>query len=130
MTDPYQVLGVPSTASDDEVKRAYRELAHKYHPDNYRDNPLSDLAEQKMKEINEAYDRIQRMRSGEEQPGSQQTENPYAQYQQPRQQYYSPPRYQDRGGPVREPDYCSCCTQLLVADCCCECMGGDLIRCC
>ena len=62
MKDPYQVLNVPSTASDEEVKRAYRELARKYHPDNYHDNPLADLAQEKMKEINEAYAEIQKMR--------------------------------------------------------------------
>jgi len=64
MTDPYEVLGVPSTASDEEVKKAYRELARKYHPDNYHDNPLADLAQEKMKEINAAYDTVQRERSG------------------------------------------------------------------
>ena len=64
MTDPYQVLNVSSTASDDEIKKAYRDLARKYHPDNYHDNPLADLAQEKMKEINAAYDEIQRRRSG------------------------------------------------------------------
>lgn len=64
MKDPYSVLGVESSASDDEVKKAYRELARKYHPDNYQNNPLADLAEEKMKEINEAYDAITKMRSG------------------------------------------------------------------
>ncbi len=64
MSDPYQVLGVKPDVSDEELKRAYRELARKYHPDNYQNNPLSDLAEEKMKEINEAYDAITRMRSG------------------------------------------------------------------
>ena len=64
MTDPYTVLGVKPDASDEEVKRAYRELARKYHPDNYQNNPLADLAEEKMKEINEAYDAITRMRGG------------------------------------------------------------------
>ena len=56
MRDPYSVLGVSSNASDQEIKRAYRELARKYHPDNYANNPLADLAEEKMKEINEAYE--------------------------------------------------------------------------
>lgn len=56
MRDPYQVLGVPSTATDEEVKKAYRNLAKKYHPDNYHDDPLADLAQEKMKEINEAYE--------------------------------------------------------------------------
>lgn len=64
MTDPYKVLNVPSGATDEEVKKAYRELARKYHPDNYHDNPLADLAQEKMKEINAAYDAIQKARSG------------------------------------------------------------------
>ncbi len=64
MTDPYKVLGVTPSASDDEIKKAYRELAKKYHPDNYVDNPLSDLAQEKMKEINEAYDLITKQRKG------------------------------------------------------------------
>lgn len=64
MNDPYKVLGVKPDAGDDEIKRAYRELARKYHPDNYQDNPLADLAEEKMKEVNEAYDAITKMRSG------------------------------------------------------------------
>lgn len=64
MNDPYSVLGISSNASDEEVKRAYRELARKYHPDNYQNNPLADLAEEKMKEVNEAYDAINKMRAG------------------------------------------------------------------
>lgn len=60
MSDPYKVLGVSPNASEDEVKAAYRELAKKYHPDNYANNPLADLAAEKMKEINEAYDAIVR----------------------------------------------------------------------
>lgn len=64
MKDPYSVLGVSQTASDEEVKKAYRELARKYHPDNYQNNPLADLAEEKMKEINEAYDSITKQRAG------------------------------------------------------------------
>ncbi len=61
--DPYKVLGVSRTATDDDVKRAYRELARKYHPDNYANNPLADLAQEKMKEINEAYDQITKERA-------------------------------------------------------------------
>lgn len=64
MRDPYEVLGISPDAGDDEVKRAYRELARKYHPDNYQNNPLADLAEEKMKEINEAYDAITKGRTG------------------------------------------------------------------
>ena len=62
MTNPYEVLGVSPDASDEEIKKAYRELAKKYHPDNYANSPLADVAEQKMKEVNEAYDEINRMR--------------------------------------------------------------------
>lgn len=65
MKDPYEVLGIYPSATNEEVKKAYRELAKKYHPDNYADSPVSDLAEEKMKEINEAYDEILRIRAGE-----------------------------------------------------------------
>ena len=44
MKDPYSVLGVNKNATDEEIKNAYRELARKYHPDNYQDNPLSEMA--------------------------------------------------------------------------------------
>lgn len=63
MNDPYSVLGVSPNASDEEIKKAYRELARKYHPDNYQNNPLADLAEEKMKEINEAYETITKQRA-------------------------------------------------------------------
>jgi len=56
LQNPYEVLGIREGASVEEIKRAYRELVKKYHPDQYRDNPLSDLAEKKLAEINEAYD--------------------------------------------------------------------------
>ena len=87
MSDPYSVLGVKPDASDEEVKRAYRELARKYHPDNYQNNPLADLAEEKMKEINEAYDAITRMRSGGSSGGYQSQGSYQGGYQ--RQQQYS-----------------------------------------
>lgn len=63
MNDPYSVLGVSANASDEEIKKAYRELVKKYHPDSYVNNPLADLAEAKMKEVNEAYDAIVKMRT-------------------------------------------------------------------
>jgi len=62
--DPYKILEIPHDATDDEVRRVYRDLAKKYHPDGFKDNPLADLATEKMKQINEAYDTIQRERAG------------------------------------------------------------------
>lgn len=56
--NPYEVLGVSPGATDEEIKTAYRNLAKKYHPDSYNDSPLADVASEKMKEINEAYDTI------------------------------------------------------------------------
>ena len=79
MNDPYQVLGVSRSASDEEIKKAYRDLARKYHPDNYHDNPLADLAQEKMKEINEAYDTITKGRaSGQGYSGSYSQQGSYS----------------------------------------------------
>jgi len=52
--DYYEVLGLKKGASDDEIKKAYKKLARKYHPDLNRDDPKT--AEEKFKEVNEAYD--------------------------------------------------------------------------
>ncbi len=68
--DPYSVLGVSRSATDEEIKKAYRDLARKYHPDSYAGNPLADLVEEKMKEINEAYDAIQKERASGASGGS------------------------------------------------------------
>ena len=204
MNDPYSVLGVSPSASDDEVKRAYRELARKYHPDNYHDNPLADLASEKMKEINEAYDAITKGReqgssySGGSAYQSQSYQRSYsgnASYAQIRMlinannldqamsmlnaipnhdaewnylmgsiywrrgwmdeagryfriaasmepgniEYRNAVQYMNQGGQAYRPagagsmsnvDICTVCQTLYCADCCCEMMGGDLIRCC
>ena len=201
MNDPYVTLGVPRTATDEQIKTAYRELARKYHPDNYANNPLADLAEEKMKEINEAYDAIEKERANSgsayqyqqwSQSGTSTASGPYqdarnaintgdlsraemilgsivdrgaewnylmgqlcfrrgwmdeasryfriAATQDPANpEYRQAVAYMENTGkrpysttPARtaDSDTCDICTSLLVADCCCECMGGDLIRCC
>ncbi|MBO4467753.1 MAG: DnaJ domain-containing protein [Clostridia bacterium] len=202
MKNPYEVLGVPKTASDDEIKSAYRELARKYHPDNYSDNPLSDLASEKMQEINEAYDQIMdERRNGGKNSQSGKYSNASSsfpevislinqgRYEQAQEildgvdpskrnaewyylngrvlyqrgwfdqaytsfatatrmepsnaEYrnamhnaqnkgaagsYNPYRpYGNTGGNCST---CDICQGLICADCCCECMGGDLIACC
>lgn len=203
MTNPYEVLGVSKNASDEEIKAAYKKLARKYHPDNYSDNPLSDLAEEKMKEINEAYDTIMAKRRGGFK-GSGNTSNTYsetgvyadvrrfinqnrleeaqeildgvaisernaewyflngsvlyrrgwyddaytsfstacrmdptnAEYRDTLNRISMQRRGQFNGG-YNTGSYggggcsaCDLCQGLICADCCCECMGGDLIRCC
>ena len=70
MQDPYKVLGVDPSASDEEIKKAYRDLARKYHPDRYTSNPdMAELANEKMKEVNTAYDEICERRSRGESNG-------------------------------------------------------------
>ena len=211
MRDPYEVLGVQRSATPDEIKTAYRALAKKYHPDNYTDSPLSDVANEKMAEINEAYDAIM---SGQAQSGSYTTGAQSGSYTYNRgyqsggytndysmirsmislgrldeaeqalegisqntrdaewyflkgqinyqrgwldqaytyfttaynmepnnpdyQRMYESITQQRSGGfrASRRPQgdtassACSICQGLLCADCCCECMGGDLSPCC
>lgn len=211
MKDPYEVLGVSRNATDEEIKSAYRTLARKYHPDNYSaDNPLADLATEKMKEINEAYDAIQRERSGKGRAssgdgmgtGGYDASSPYyhirvllnqrrfgeaekrlkeipeadrtadwhylysvvlarrgyyndamreletacemdpgnTEYQRAKQMFNERAgafgqTYYESGNGTRtrgsgDTNLCDVCYGLWLADCCCECLGGDLIRCC
>ena len=216
MNDPYSVLGVSPSASDEEIKKAYRDLARKYHPDNYHDNPLADLAQEKMKEINEAYDTVTRQRSsgnayqsyggsagqnysgysGQSYSGARQgysSQNSAfadvraaidagniqlaeqllnqkstrtaewhflmgsvcyrkgwmdeaARYFQTavsmepfNAEYRQALQYMNSGGQayryngntaMTNMDACDCCSSMMMADCCCECLGGDLIPCC
>lgn len=132
-SDPYRVLGVNRDASEQEIKERYRQLAKKYHPDQFADPTAKQLAEERMAEINEAYDEITKagFKPAQENPSSTYTtQNPWQSRQQttrPRTVYYS-----SRG-------CCGCgdgcgssntlCT-LCLLDSCCECMGGDLIPCC
>ena len=203
--DPYKVLGVSPSATDDQIKEAYRKLARKYHPDKYTDSDMKDLAEEKMKEVNAAFEEIQQMRSngGSSRSGSYSSSN-YSSYSNynyanirrninngniaaaeselnsidagdraaewnylmgcvllkkgyyvdaqrmintacqmdPGNQEYRAARdrlnmqangYGSGYNTTRSSSGCSgcdVCQGLLCADCCCECMGGDLIRCC
>jgi len=78
MRNPYEVLGIREGTSVEGIKRAYKELVRKYHPDQYQNNPLSDLAEEKLKEINEAYDYLMKKAESEERNSS------YRQQEEPR----------------------------------------------
>lgn len=192
--DPYKVLGLDRQATDEEVKKAYRELAKKYHPDNYVNTPLADLAGEKMKEINEAYEEIQKMRKNASEDRSRyqsaHESGPFSDIRsyiragnfyeaeirlnsvpnvnrtaewyflkgvafRARGWYFEAAKHFEtacRMDPVNdeyrialegirnytssdrqvgnEDAVCNICTGLLIADCCCECCGGDLISCC
>ena len=63
MNNPYEVLGVSRDASEDEIKKAYRALSRKYHPDANVNNPNKAQAEEKFKQIQEAYQQIVKERT-------------------------------------------------------------------
>ncbi|HYE81297.1 MAG TPA: J domain-containing protein [Clostridia bacterium] len=91
MRNPYEVLGIREGTDAEGIRKAYKELVKKYHPDQYQNNPLSDLAEEKLKEINEAYDYL--MKKAEAQQGNrsyrQQEEPGYRNNQEePGREYY------------------------------------------
>ena len=75
--NPYEVLGVSRNASLDEIKKAYRELSRKYHPDSYVGNPLSSLAEEKFEQVQEAYDAIMKEKNGDYNYASNYNNNGY-----------------------------------------------------
>ena len=64
MTDPYSVLGVSRDASDEEIKKAYRTLSRKYHPDANINNPNKDKAEEMFKTVQQAYNQIMKEKEG------------------------------------------------------------------
>ena len=208
MTNPYKVLGVNEGATNEEIRAAYLSLVKKYHPDKYTDPDMKQLANEKLKEINEAYDQLTKnpgktassgysgaaygagghggSHSGPEADrfvrarslinagnldgaktilDSIQTRNAewyylygiiylrQGWYDKAREflgrayrtepgnaeyaQAYNTLRY--TGNPYSRPrqstsygncSACDICSGLMCADCCCECMGGDLIRCC
>lgn len=208
MKNPYEVLEVKQGASQDEIKAAYKKMVKKYHPDQYANNPLSDLAQEKIKEINEAYETLGKNK-GNSRSYSGQSQNQSNQGQQRQQSQTSTEYYEIRttieknnidladqmldrimnrnaewnylkgivslkkgwydqafryitvatsldpynmeyrntlqglkartssynqGGNFRgynnNGSFCNVCSSLLVADCCCECLGGDFISCC
>lgn len=130
--DPYDVLGVRRGATEKEIRDAYLEQTKKYHPDKYQDPTMKELAEEKMKEVNNAYDQLTK---GGQQQGPYQRppyQSPYGNYDsygspygQQQQQQNQSPYYRSAGD--------GCCSQmacLCCADACCEQMGGDLCLCC
>ncbi len=138
--NPYEVLGISPASTDEEVKKAYHDLVKKYHPDRYKDNPLEDLAKEKMQEVNEAYESIKAIRSGEGSGAGYGGQTGAGGPQGPTDEYGRPRNYGYGGSPYRGPYYsggtsgcgdpCQSLSCLCCADSCCECMGGDLCSCC
>ena len=95
MRDPYEVLGVSRNASQEEIKKAYRELSRKYHPDSYANNPLADLAEEKFKEVQEAYQQIMNGQAESYSYGGSQSYSGYSNTYQ--QNTYQQTAYQQSG---------------------------------
>ena len=137
--NPFEVLGVRQGATQDQIKKAYRDMVKKYHPDKYKDHPLEDLAKEKMQEINEAYDILTRTNgtgmpdngyASPEEAAEQARRGGYANgYGNPRGPYAQGPFYTQRPG-AQGMSLCDSLSCLCCADSCCECAGGDLCGCC
>lgn len=199
MKNPYEVLEIREGASEEEIKLAYKSLVKKYHPDRYVNNPLADLAEEKLKEVNEAYDYLMKGKgnTGYSNQNKQYSNNSFNEYSEIRRTiemgnlnvaeemldkvmnrnaewnylkgvvlyrkgWYDQAykyitvavnldphnmeyrnffnninmgnstyrQYGNRGEYNNNNEFCNICGSLLIADCCCECIGGDLITCC
>lgn len=98
MNNPYSVLGVSENAGVEEIKQAYRTLARKYHADYNEGSPLSDVAKQKMDELDRAYDEIMSQRSGNY--NSQNNSNAYNAYNSPHSTQYGDVRQQINSGRI------------------------------
>ena len=70
MNNPYKVLGVSEGASQEEIRAAYLKLVKKYHPDKYTDTDLKELANEKLVEINEAYEALTKKNGSTQASGS------------------------------------------------------------
>ena len=105
MNNPYEVLGIKPGASESEIKAAYKELVKKYHPDKYQNNPLADLAEEKLQEVNEAYDMLMKNQGAGQTAGRNYGGSPYGRQNYSRQNqsygggsnYYAVRQAIDRG---------------------------------
>lgn len=96
MNDPYQVLGVSRSATEEEIKKAYKALSRKYHPDANINNPNKDQAEEKFKEIQAAYTQIMKERTGGYSSSSYGNSSGYG--QQSQGGYYDPFGFGGFGG--------------------------------
>ncbi|MBN2851856.1 MAG: J domain-containing protein [Clostridia bacterium] len=124
--NPYSVLGISPGATDEQIKAAYKEMVKKYHPDKYQQTDLKEVAEEKLSEVNVAYDTIVNERA-KGNTGYNTSDNSQQTYTYNRQNPYRQTNYRPAGGGTSMCDVCSC---LICSDCCCECCGGDLIACC